>query len=96
MTQPRLFLRYENVRETIKKLCAPEIGEKLKPVWGLDEELELNSVWRDCGIDKMWIAFGMLGFSHHPHNSLNFHSWNQGIWLHRGIIRALWHFKSKP
>ena len=66
MTKPLLSLRYENVRETVKKLCTPEIGEKLKPVWGLDEEYEVNSVWRDCGIDKMWILFGTLEFSRHP------------------------------
>ena len=60
VTQPWPFLRYENARETVKKLCAPEISEKIKPVWGLDEEHELNSVWRDCGIERMWIAFGMF------------------------------------
>ncbi|KAF9652136.1 FAD/NAD(P)-binding domain-containing protein [Thelephora ganbajun] len=60
---------YENVRESITKLCAPEISEKIKPIWGLDGEYELNSVWRDCGVDKMWIAFGNIGASRY-HSSL--------------------------
>jgi len=64
---------YENVRETITKLCAPEINENIKPIWGLDEEFELNSVWRDCGVDKMWILFGMVEFLRSPYRPLNFH-----------------------
>ena len=72
MMRPRVFLRYENVRETVKKLCAPEICEKIKPVWGLDEEYELNSVWRDCGIDKMWILFGTIKLSRRS----TFNFWN--------------------
>jgi len=67
-----LSLRYENVRETVKELCAPEIGEKIKPIWDFDEEYELNSVWRNCGVDKMWILFGMLELPYHPRHPLNF------------------------
>ena len=72
MIQAWLSFRYENARETVKKLCSSEISEKIKPVWGFDEEHEFNSVWRDCGVDKMWILFGMVGFPHYPHNPLNF------------------------
>lgn len=72
VTRPWFLLRYENVRETIKKLCAPEIGEKIKPIWGFNGEYELNSVWRDCGVDKMWISFGMVESPHYPHHPLNF------------------------
>ena len=64
--RPWLFPRYENARETVKKLCAPEISQKIKPVWGLDGEHEFNSVWRDCGVDRMWIAFGMFEFPRSP------------------------------
>ena len=72
MIQYWLFLRYENAREAVKNLCVPEIGQKIKPIWDLDEEYELNSVWRDCGVDKMWILFGMVGFPCHPRHPLNF------------------------
>ena len=64
--------RYKNVQESIKKLCAPEISEKIKPVWGLDGEYELNSVWRDCGVDKMWILFGMIEIPPNQDHTLNF------------------------
>ena len=70
--RPRLFLRYHNARETVKKLCAPEIGEKIKPIWDFDGEYELNSVWRDCGVDRMWILFGMVELPYYPRHPLNF------------------------
>jgi len=72
---------YEKIRETVKKLCAPEICEKLKPVWGLDEEYELNSVWRDCGIDKMWILFGNIAASryHSSFVALQIKAMKEGI-----------------
>lgn len=32
----------------------------------------MNSVWRDCGVDKMWISFGMSKFQYHSDHPLNF------------------------
>lgn len=37
----------------------PEIAAKIKPVWGLDDECEMNSVWRDCGVENLWIMLGI-------------------------------------
>jgi len=51
---------YEGVRDTISGLCEPEIAAKIKPVWGLDDECEINSAWRDCGVENLWITLGNI------------------------------------
>ena len=52
------YVSYEGVRDTICGVCEPEIAAKIKPVWGLDDECEMNSVWRDSGVENMWIILG--------------------------------------
>ncbi|KAF9780086.1 FAD/NAD(P)-binding domain-containing protein [Thelephora terrestris] len=51
---------YGDVREKVCDLFEPEIAAKIKPVWGLDDECEMNSVWRDCGVENLWITLGNI------------------------------------
>jgi len=55
-----LCVSYGSVRDTICGLCEPEIAERIKPVWGVDDECEMNSAWRDCGVENLWIMFGTV------------------------------------
>ena len=55
----KLYASYEAVRDSICGLCEPEIAAKIKPVWGLDDECEINSAWRDCGVENLWIMLGI-------------------------------------
>lgn len=57
---------YGSLRDQICDLLVPEIAVKIKPVWGLDGECELNSVWRDCGVENLWVTLGT-----HPSNSMS-------------------------
>lgn len=50
--------RYTNMRESIRKICGDEITNQLKELGGIDEEYELNSVYRDCGVENLWFATG--------------------------------------
>ncbi|KAK9462292.1 uncharacterized protein V1516DRAFT_674238 [Lipomyces oligophaga] len=47
-----------------KESCAETLGDKqtknLKQVWGLDEESELNSCFRDCGVPGVYFMVGAL------------------------------------
>ena len=52
------YASYESVRDSIVGLCEPEIAERIKPVWGLDDECEMNSAWRDCGVENLWFMLG--------------------------------------
>jgi len=45
-------------REQIRKVCGDEVADKCKAIWGLDEEGELNGVWRDLGVPGLWYMMG--------------------------------------
>jgi len=49
-----------DARENVRQLGGDALVNKLKPVWGLDEEGELNSVYRDSGQPGLWFMMGNL------------------------------------
>ncbi|PSS35578.1 hypothetical protein PHLCEN_2v1455 [Hermanssonia centrifuga] len=49
---------YGDARNPIREIVGEELGKKLKPIWGLDEEGELRSVWRDSGLPNLWVMMG--------------------------------------
>lgn len=53
-----LLSSYGSLRDSICALCEPEVATKIKPVWGVDDECEMNSAWRDCGVENLWIMLG--------------------------------------
>jgi len=54
---------YGSLRDSICALCEPEIATKIKPVWGVDDECEVNSAWRDCGVENLWIMLGNISMA---------------------------------
>jgi hypothetical protein len=53
-----LRLSYGNPRTRFAEILGEEIGAKLKPVWGVDEEGEVNSLWRDTGVPRLYYTMG--------------------------------------
>ena len=51
---------YGDAREPSRKLLGEDVGQKLKPIWGLDSKGELNSAWRDVGIPRLYCMMGTL------------------------------------
>ena len=49
---------YTSMLETTRKIMGDELAGQLKEVWGLDEEGELQSVWRRSGHPGFWLAGG--------------------------------------
>ena len=49
---------YGDAREPYRKLLGDEMGGKLKPIWGLDGEGEINGAWRDLGIPRLYCMMG--------------------------------------
>ncbi|KAK9427522.1 hypothetical protein V1505DRAFT_404078 [Lipomyces doorenjongii] len=47
-------------RESLAETIGIDYVKFLKPVWGLDEENELNSCFRDCGIPRVYFMVGAL------------------------------------
>lgn len=49
----------------MRKICGDAVGDKCKPIWGLNTEGEINGVWRDLGVPGLWYMTGAC------RNSLN-------------------------
>ena len=44
----------------IRRICGDEVADKCKPLWGMDEEGEINGCWKDMGVPGLWYIMGML------------------------------------
>ena len=54
-----IFLkRLSDTREAVRKVCGDEIADKIKPLWGLNEEGEINGCYRDLGYQGLWYIMG--------------------------------------
>lgn len=49
---------FQNAKEGVRPLLKPAVADKLKPVWSLNEEGELNSVFRNSGVEGLYFAMG--------------------------------------
>jgi hypothetical protein len=45
-------------RKGIRDIFGDEVAEKMKPLWGLNEEGELNGCYRDLGYQGLWYIMG--------------------------------------
>ncbi|EJC99584.1 FAD/NAD-binding domain-containing protein [Fomitiporia mediterranea MF3/22] len=50
---------YGDQRDIAKDICGPDVVKALSPVWGINEEGELRSVWRDSGHPQLHFVAGM-------------------------------------
>ncbi|KAL0575846.1 hypothetical protein V5O48_006136 [Marasmius crinis-equi] len=51
---------YGDAAESILPFLPSSLKPKLQPIWGLNEEGELNSVWRGTGVPGVWVGIGNL------------------------------------
>lgn len=49
---------YRGIIDTARRVLGDAVADACGPVWGLDEEGELQSVWRRSGHDGFWIQGG--------------------------------------
>ena len=42
----------------MREVLGSDVGARLKPIWGLDPEGEINGVSRDVGIPRLWCMMG--------------------------------------
>ncbi|KAG6371217.1 hypothetical protein JVT61DRAFT_9841 [Boletus reticuloceps] len=55
---------YGDPRDSMRDLCGPQVANKVNKVWGLTEEGDLNSIFRDCGHEGLWFAVGTSSHTH--------------------------------
>ncbi|KAF2665642.1 FAD/NAD(P)-binding domain-containing protein [Microthyrium microscopicum] len=51
---------YDNMRTSLRKALGDEIADKCKDVWDLDDEGEMNAMWRPSGHRGLWYMGGNL------------------------------------
>jgi hypothetical protein len=49
---------YQNMREATRKIFGDDVADKVKDVWGMDEEGELRTMWRRSGHPRFWFMGG--------------------------------------
>ncbi|VUC35020.1 unnamed protein product [Clonostachys rosea] len=51
---------YDNMKTTAQKIMGDKVASRLRDVWDLDEEGELNAMWRPSGHPNFWYMGGNL------------------------------------
>ena len=49
---------FENAKIHAKSLVSQGVYDRLKPFWDLDEEGEINMIFRDSGVPRLYFAMG--------------------------------------
>ena len=52
--------RFDSPMITVAKILGEDIAARVRPMWGLDEEGELRTAWRDTGVANFWFMMGNL------------------------------------
>lgn len=60
---------YGNMTEVARLLLGDGVADQCKPVWGVDEDGEMSSVWRRSGSEGLWFMGGNLALIR-PHSKL--------------------------
>jgi cation diffusion facilitator CzcD-associated flavoprotein CzcO len=51
---------FSNTIDSVRATLGDEVADRVGPIWGMDEEGELNGAWRACGAKNLWIMVGTL------------------------------------
>jgi cation diffusion facilitator CzcD-associated flavoprotein CzcO len=51
---------FTGFQDSVKETLGPKYAAKLKTIWGLDAEGEINGIYRDCGIPNAYYVVGGL------------------------------------
>ncbi|KAF9270756.1 FAD/NAD(P)-binding domain-containing protein [Marasmius fiardii PR-910] len=81
---------YGDVRTFIRKICGDEVGAKCKPIWGLDEEGELQGTFRSLGVPGLWYIMGNLALDrfHTKHAALQIKAMEEGVFGTRYALNS--------
>ncbi|KKY27207.1 putative flavin-containing monooxygenase [Phaeomoniella chlamydospora] len=51
---------YDNMRTSVRKVLGDAVADRCKDVWNLDDEGEVNAMWRPSGHPRFWFMGGSL------------------------------------
>ncbi|EJT97537.1 FAD/NADP-binding domain-containing protein [Dacryopinax primogenitus] len=72
---------FGDIKKSMGNMFASDLVEKLKPVWGVDEEGEIRAAWGDSGHEKFWYMMGNLCLCrfHSKHMALQIKAMQMGV-----------------
>ncbi|KAK1217332.1 hypothetical protein PQX77_020013 [Marasmius sp. AFHP31] len=81
---------FGDIREYIRKICGEEVSRKCKPIWGMNEEGEINGIYRDLGFPGLWYIMGNLALCrfHTKHVALQIKAMEEGVFGTRYALEA--------
>ncbi|KAJ7676551.1 hypothetical protein DFH06DRAFT_1168458 [Mycena polygramma] len=74
-----------DARSGVRRICGDAVGDKCKPIWGLNAEGEINGAWRDLGVPGLWYMLGNLALCrfHSKHVALQIKAIEEGVFGER-------------
>jgi putative flavoprotein involved in K+ transport len=54
---------FKNMRETARRLLGDSVADRITPIWGLDEEGEIQGMWRPTGHPGFWTNGGSFAYT---------------------------------
>jgi len=72
-------------RKGLSNVFGDEVAEKMKPLWGLNEEGEINGCYRDLGYQGLWYIMGNYALArfHSKHIALQIKAMEEGLFGER-------------
>ncbi|KAI0055332.1 FAD/NAD(P)-binding domain-containing protein [Artomyces pyxidatus] len=72
---------YGDARDPLRAILGDAVGDKLKPIWGLNDEGEINGAWRDMGVPRVYVMMGNLALCrfHSKHLALQIKAIEEGL-----------------
>lgn len=49
---------FSNTIDSIRMTLGDDVAKRCNPIWGMDEEGEIKSAYRECGVPNLWIMVG--------------------------------------
>ncbi|KAF8896687.1 hypothetical protein BD779DRAFT_1497248 [Infundibulicybe gibba] len=67
-------------RDAVREICG-DVADRCSPIWGLDEEGEVNGCWRDLGVKGLWSMMGNLAYCrfHSKHIALQIKAMEENV-----------------
>ncbi|KAJ7168902.1 hypothetical protein C8R46DRAFT_1163015 [Mycena filopes] len=74
-----------DARNGVRKICGDAVGDKCKPIWGLNDEGEIKGAWGDLGVPGLWYMIGNLALCrfHSKHVALQIKAMEEGVFGER-------------
>ncbi|PFH47514.1 hypothetical protein AMATHDRAFT_67595 [Amanita thiersii Skay4041] len=79
-----------DMKDNVRNVCGNEVADKTTPVWGFNDEGEINGAWRDMGVPGLWYMTGNLALSrfHSKHLALQIKAMEEGVFGERYSLKV--------